>query len=159
MTWYCGWYKPKYLEIGCLAGDLCASLNTTVAVGVDINEHPDWDTYTRRYEHVHFYHTDSDSFFRLNKDKFDLVFIDGDHAHEQVLRDVQHSLSALNEDGLICMHDTWPPDMGYTDPKLCGTAYKTAKILRHMPSLEVYTFPVTFGLTLVGRVGRDFPWI
>jgi hypothetical protein len=50
----------------------------------------------------------SDQFFEINKDKFDIVFIDGMHLREYVLRDVYNSLSILNENGVIVIHDCIP---------------------------------------------------
>lgn len=50
----------------------------------------------------------SDQFFILNKKKFDIIYIDGLHLKDQVLRDINNSLDALNEDGIILMHDCIP---------------------------------------------------
>jgi hypothetical protein len=33
------------------------------------------------------------------------VFVDGDHRHQQVLRDIENSLKALNKNGSIVLHD------------------------------------------------------
>jgi len=41
--------------------------------------------------------------------KYDMVFIDGSHRHEDVLRDIQTALSVLEAGGTICGHDY---DMG-----------------------------------------------
>ena len=158
LHWYCEWYKPSYLEIGCLGGDLCASLNTTRSVGIDPNLHPDWSIYESRREEVKFYQMTSDEFFLGNVSKFGLIFIDGDHHADQVRRDVSNSLRRLQDGGLIVMHDTLPPTINETDESLCGTAYQVAKELRADKQLEVYTFPVTFGVTLVGKVGTGFQW-
>ena len=40
--------------------------------------------------------------------KFDLVFIDGLHHYEQVLRDIENSLKHLSEEGVIVCHDMLP---------------------------------------------------
>ena len=50
----------------------------------------------------------SDSFFEVNKTYFDLVFIDGLHTYEQVLKDVNNSLKFLNKGGVIALHDMFP---------------------------------------------------
>lgn len=161
LAWYCNWYEPRYLEIGCASGELCMSLQTVHSTGVDIEKGSDWDTYIERGEgRIKYYLGSSDEFFRqLDKaDKFDLIFIDGDHSEEQVLKDFNNSLAALSEHGLIVMHDTLPPTKDHTHEAWSGTAYKVAIRLRERFDLEVYTFPVTFGLTLVGRIGTEFPW-
>ena len=41
----------------------------------------------------------SDDFFLSNKDKFDVIFIDGLHIYEQVRKDVVNSINAINDGG------------------------------------------------------------
>lgn len=161
LTWYCTWYQPTYLEVGCLGGDLCSSLSTRRAVGIDVNEHPDWPLYVQRASHpTEFLTIDSDTYFATHEDKFGLIFIDGDHHEAQVRKDVENALLHLEDGGLIAMHDTLPPVRSDTSEEYCGTAYKVAIELRQRRTeLEVYTFPVTFGLTLVGKIGKEFPWV
>lgn len=50
----------------------------------------------------------SDGFFAVNKDKFDIVFIDGLHEHNQVYKDIKNSLKSLNPNGVIILHDCMP---------------------------------------------------
>ena len=50
----------------------------------------------------------SDEFFAQNLAKFDIVFIDGLHEHDQVYRDIQNALSALTPGGVIILHDCLP---------------------------------------------------
>ena len=50
----------------------------------------------------------SDDFFKQNKKKFDIIFIDGLHLKEQVLRDINNSIECLNSGGTIVMHDCLP---------------------------------------------------
>ena len=45
----------------------------------------------------------SDDFLN-NKTKFDIIFIDGNHMMEQVDKDIENSLTFLNEGGLILLH-------------------------------------------------------
>lgn len=53
---------------------------------------------------------DSDSFFKHNKDKFDVIFIDGLHHCEQVEKDIVNSFKFLNKGGIILIHDVKPVD-------------------------------------------------
>lgn len=160
LHWYCAWYEPRYLEIGCLGGDLVASLRTKLAVGVDVNNHPDWTIYLNKAElgAKEFHQCTSDEFFAKDNRQWDLIFIDGDHDEAQVYKDVSNSLICLAEGGLICMHDTMPPGPADTASDKCGTAYKIRRRLQQHHTLQVYTFPVTFGLTLVAPIGREWPW-
>lgn len=50
----------------------------------------------------------SDDFFKENKEKFDVIFIDGLHWSEQVYRDIINSLETLNDGGYIVCHDINP---------------------------------------------------
>ena len=50
----------------------------------------------------------SDEFFSQNKDKFDVVFIDGMHHCENVLRDFNNSLNKLTKNGFIFIDDCIP---------------------------------------------------
>jgi len=50
----------------------------------------------------------SDKFFETNKKMYDIVFIDGLHTADQVLRDVENSLKYLNDGGTILLHDCCP---------------------------------------------------
>jgi hypothetical protein len=52
----------------------------------------------------------SDQYFEsITEDiKFDIIFIDGLHLSEQVVKDVENSLKHLNESGSIVVHDCLP---------------------------------------------------
>ena len=57
------------------------------------------------------YKLTSDEFFNsIEADRrFDLIFIDGLHLHEQVRKDIKNALEYLGPDGTIVMHDCNPP--------------------------------------------------
>lgn len=50
----------------------------------------------------------SDEFFSENKLTFDIIFVDGLHKEFQVTRDIENSLSCLNNNGRIVLHDCLP---------------------------------------------------
>lgn len=50
----------------------------------------------------------SDEFFEKNKKTFDVIFIDGLHHGDQVLKDIENALEVLNEGGTILCHDMLP---------------------------------------------------
>jgi len=55
------------------------------------------------------FNTTSDDFFKNHCDQcYDLIFIDGLHLEEQVQRDMENSLTHLNEGGIIIVHDCLP---------------------------------------------------
>jgi Methyltransferase domain len=47
----------------------------------------------------------SDVFFAQDHRRYDLILVDGDHAFEAALRDLQNSLARLSAHGTIVMHD------------------------------------------------------
>ena len=59
----------------------------------------------------------SDDFFASNEKTFDLIFIDGVHGYEQVLRDVENSLRCLNPNGVIVMRHCLPKRLEHQGEK------------------------------------------
>ena len=70
----------NYLEIGCDNNDLFEKINVSNKIGVDPREGGN----VRKT---------SDEFFKYNKKKFELIFIDGLHKYDQVNRDIENSLN------------------------------------------------------------------
>ena len=87
----------KYLEIGIWNGSNFGKINAKFKVGVD----PDINSKAT-------IHLTSDEYFSLTNEKFDIVFIDGLHLCEQVYKDIMNSLSHLNPNGVIVLHDLLP---------------------------------------------------
>ena len=50
----------------------------------------------------------SDNFFKVNQDKFDIIFIDGLHTYKQVKKDILNSINCLRDGGVILLHDCLP---------------------------------------------------
>lgn len=91
-------YKT-YLEIGIFDSANFNSINIDYKIGVD----PDINTTAT-------YLLTSDEYFASCRDKFDIIFIDGLHEKNQVVKDIENSLKILNEGGLILVHDCLPPN-------------------------------------------------
>ncbi len=91
----------SYLEIGCFKDEVFLQINVDTKIGVDSNEGG-----THRMT--------SDEFFASNTQKFDVIFIDGDHEYHQAKRDVYNSLRCLNKNGIIIMHDILPESKAST---------------------------------------------
>ena len=87
----------KYLEVGVSAGENFREIKCDTKVGVD----PEPNTPAT-------IHVTSDDFFKTNKEKFDVIFIDGLHHADQVYRDIANALLCLNDDGYIVCHDMNP---------------------------------------------------
>lgn len=95
----------NYLEIGTNYGFTFESVNAQNKLGVD----PQKKYFLNKSGH-HIKAT-SDDFFKHNKNKFDLIFIDGLHEYKQVIRDIINSLNALNNMGIILIDDVYPLDL------------------------------------------------
>lgn len=54
---------------------------------------------------IEFFNMNSSVFFETNKEKFDIIFIDGDHSYEGVKSDYLNALNFINDDGYIVLHD------------------------------------------------------
>lgn len=90
----------------------------------------------------------SDEFFERNagEKKFDLVFIDGYHEHQQVLRDITNSLECLNENGTIVLHDMLPPTRALEAIDRTGTCWRAFADLRATrDDLTMFTCPPPWG--------------
>lgn len=57
---------------------------------------------------VEFVTEDSVSFLSGSIEKFDFIFLDGDHSPEKVYQEIPRALKLLNPDGLILLHDYFP---------------------------------------------------
>ncbi len=87
----------KYLEIGVFDGKNFDLINVDYKVGIDPTPN---STATFKLT--------SDDFFRQNKEKFDIIFIDGHHESTQLYRDILNSLEFLNKGGIVLCHDVNP---------------------------------------------------
>jgi len=87
-------YKT-YLEIGCDKNKNFNRINIEHKIGVD----------PKRGGTIKM---TSDNFFKQNKEKFDIIFIDGLHHSDQVYKDILNSVFFLNINGTIIVHDCNP---------------------------------------------------
>lgn len=85
----------NYLEVGCSTDACFQNIAAPNKIGVD-----PFSGGTHRMT--------SDEFFASNAQKFDIIFIDGLHTYEQVLKDILNSVDALADGGTILIHDCLP---------------------------------------------------
>lgn len=112
--------KVNYLEIGVQTGYCFFKIKADKKLAVD----PDFiikfkkklKAYFKNFSNFNneFYELTSDNFFAQKADYLkqigglDVVFIDGLHLYEQVLKDIENSLAYLNKGGIILVHDCNP---------------------------------------------------
>ncbi len=128
----------KYLEIGCDTDVVFNKVNCEYKVGVDpLRGGTIRDT--------------SDNFFKNNKETFDLIFIDGLHSFEQILKDFQNSFKFLNNGGYIVMHDLIPRNwLEEHVPRIsnnwCGDVWKISFLLNNTKDHNYSLILTDFGL-------------
>lgn len=86
----------------------------------------------------------SDEFFAENDAQFDIIFIDGLHEHQQVLRDIHNSLGCLTPDGTIILHDMLPPTPAHeasTGTGDCWRAFADLRVSRSDLSMHMLPPP------------------
>jgi len=88
---------------------------------------------------VEFITDDSLSYFATCKSRFDLIFLDGDHAARTVYQEIPAALELLNRNGVIFLHDYFPdlkplwPDV----PVIPGPFLATDRLRREGANLIV----------------------
>jgi len=133
----------NYLEIGCDKDQSFSRIKIKNKVGVDpISGGTIRDT--------------SDNFFKTNKDKFDIIFIDGLHHYEQVIHDIYNALDILNDNGHILVHDCLPRTIAHQAiPRYRGSwngdVWKSIVELRTKNNLEVFTCEIDFGVGIIQK--------
>ena len=133
----------NYLEIGCDDDQLFSQVKIKNKIGVD----PVSGGNVRK---------NSDDFFLENKDKFDLVFIDGLHIYEQVKKDIINSLKCLNENGIILVHDCMPDSLSKQavpryKMKWNGDVWKAIVDLRQREDLDIFTCEIDQGIGIITK--------
>lgn len=136
----------SYLEIGTREGSNFDAIDVLMKVGVD----PDPKA------KAHF-HCTSDEFFVYNRDKFDLIFVDGLHHFNQVYRDINNALKVLNEGGYIVCHDMNPTsELMQRVPRevkqWTGDCWKAwAKLRTGRSDLAMFVVDCDFGVGVITR--------
>jgi hypothetical protein len=163
--------RPRYLEIGVHTGVLFLHLRARRKLAVDPEPRvPRW----KRLGHPNTALRGrvvamlSDEFFaQLDPAaRFDVVFVDGLHLHEQALRDIDNALGHLAADGTIFVHDCNPTSAvsAGRDPAATGDAgwsgdiWKAIAHLRaHRTDLTVETLDTDSGIGVVRRGSNPHP--
>jgi len=104
------------------------------------------------------YNMTSDQYFaNYCKNKYDIIFIDGLHLAEQVLKDVYNSLAVLNDNGILVLHDCLPEsEKNQTRELILGTAWtgdvwKAVADLRYRNDLKICVVNTDWGCGLIQK--------
>lgn len=140
----------SYLEIGSGDGLCFDQIQCPKKVGVDPNHKSTFRVTSNRFFHYAIW------------DRFDLVFIDGDHTSTQVQRDLMGALECLNLGGIVVVHDTLPTEeIHQVVPQApgiiawTGDAWRAVATMRMvLPTVQVVTIDTDWGITLI-RKGKS----
>ena len=140
-------YK-NYLEIGCDNDENFANISIENKIGVDPLKGG-----TLRMT--------SDEFFKINKDNFDIIFLDGLHTYEQTIKDINNSLKFIKDKGVILIHDCLPKKIwNQVVPRIYGhwngDVWKAIVHSRTYDHADTYTCIADHGLGIIfKRKNRD----
>jgi len=152
--------SPKYyLEIG-----INNPANNFDKVKADVKDGVDLPN--NKYQYTH--NMTSDGFFLINKEKYDVIFIDGLHTFEQSYKDFINAEKCLNENGVIIMHDCNPIKESdqfeeRTSRTWNGTAWKTfVKLRQERDDLEMFCVDCDWGVGVIKKgsqklLDKDIP--
>lgn len=105
--------------------------------------------------------TNSDFFFMDNREKFDVIFIDGDHDCAQVEKDIINAWGALNKGGAIVLHDINPPTKEHqliprVQESWTGDAWRSWVGFRNVYGDKIKTeyIPEKYGLGVIYKSGH-----
>lgn len=151
----------SYLEIGLGDGDVFRSVKCPKKYGVD----PQFGNFV--YEKgtkcniKPTHEMTSDQFFEQNKETFDVIFVDGMHKAEFAERDINNSLSCLNDWGYIICHDMNPlTKESQISPRIQdywhGDVWKAWINLRQSnPNISMHVIPEDCGLGIIQRGSQE----
>ena len=142
-------YK-SYLEIGIDEGVCFSQISCDYKIGID--------PYSKSICVTH--KMTSNEFFQQNFNKFDLIFIDGLHHSDQVIKDIENSLKFLNDGGTIVVHDCLPKtELEQIIPRQTkvwtGDVWKAWLEYRKRNDLRMFVFDVDYGIGIIQRGSQN----
>jgi hypothetical protein len=134
----------SYLEIGCDGDDSFSKIKIKNKIGVD------------PYSGGNFRGT-SDYFFNKNNNNFDCIFIDGLHEFNQVYKDIINSIEALNDNGIILLHDCLPTSIHkQAVPRYKniwnGDVWKCIVNFRTLNDVDIVTCKIDQGISVIRKI-------
>ena len=134
----------NYLEIGCDKDQLFSKIRIKNKVDVD------------PISGGTILSTNNIFFLKNPNDRYDIIFIDGLHYYEQVIKDIKNSLKILNNDGFILVHDCLPRSLAHQAvPRYRGSwngyVWKSIVELRCDLYLDIITSKIDFGVAIIRK--------
>jgi len=157
-------FLKRYLELGIRKG-FCFNVIAPLTIEAYAVDTRNYFKYVKNNKNLVWNNTTTSNFLKNHdpKRKFDLVFIDADHSHKGSLNDFKLVLPLVNENGIILLHDTYPPNKEFTKPGYCSDTYKTAEYIRKNfnKECEISTLPFDYGISIVRKIklGKQLMWL
>lgn len=105
-------------------------------------------------KNCNFYTCTTDAFSKqaLPNMTYHFAFIDADHSHTSSLTDFINVYKHIQPGGYIFLHDTYPCMKMLLEPRYCNDCYKTPIAIKRLyPNVEILTFPLNPGVTVVHK--------
>ncbi|MFW9871685.1 MAG: class I SAM-dependent methyltransferase [Candidatus Thorarchaeota archaeon] len=158
-------FLNRYLEIGIRRGN-CFNLIAPFAKEAYAVDVKNYYKSVKHNKNLVWFHGDSQEFLKQHnqKRKFDLVFIDGNHKFQAVLDDFRGVFPMVNNNGIILLHDTYPPSEKFTSPQFCNDCYRAADWIRkndgrYGEQCEIVTLPFYYGISIIRKLDRQLLWL
>ncbi len=150
-----------YLELGTAKGACFNQVAPLADVAIAVDHDPDKYEYVYQNKNLVWHASTTKEFLkRYRGDPFDLVFVDAGHEFESSWYDFQHVAPLVRSNGIILLHDTYPPNENFLHPDLSGDTWKTAWKIRQELSnkYEIVTLPFYFGISIVRKCRKQLEW-
>jgi hypothetical protein len=148
-----------YLEIGCEnPNNNFNKIKCEIKESVDpYLECPPYLTLKKfqRFAQLVTYKMTSDQFFEQNRNKYDIIFLDGLHFEDQAALDIVNGMKCLNKEGLIVVHDCLPPKEKFQNEKRTtlkwnGSVWKAVASLNQLDVL-FHVIDTDYGCALIPK--------
>ena len=131
------------------------------AIGVDLILRDRWKE--NMDDRVEFYQMATDKYIEGLGFKIpwiDMLFIDADHSYVQSYTDFINFHPHVKPNGIIILHDSYPPEQKYISSSYCGEVYKTAWRIRTewKEEFEICTIPGSFGVSVIRKADKQLIW-
>lgn len=149
-------YKT-YLEIGLGDESNFKGIKSETKVGIDPSIKKQKGSDNNSYNT---FKIKSDDFFEKTNDKFDIIFIDGDHDSRQVEKDLINAYNSLKRDGVVIMHDVNPPskeaqEVPRKQTQWTGDVWRVATGFKSAyPDIKAEYIPEQYGLFAIYKTGN-----
>lgn len=137
-----------YLELGIYFGDTYNHIKQFVDIADAVDIEPG-----KKIDKGTFYNMTTDEFFCNSIErKYDAIFIDALHEYDQVRKDFENALKALNKGGVIFLHDTDPQSVELLAANRCCDCYRMNEYLYQLDDVQFVTIPIdNCGITICRR--------